>query len=262
MFNESFVPPGKNKQAVCILWHEGEIGRKAHNIATTYVYFLRKYCRDQKGIYFFLDNCNAQNKNRILLSALVRVINDSMTSIDKITLEYFEPGHTFMAADAVHAAITKKIKQRGEVYDMNDFVQTIKSSRKNMEVDILDHKDMVIFANDSKITYPKGYNIQNLKTIEFRRGSLSIFCKKEYNEEFKEIQFLKKKVETDLKKYIKNKKYDFLDMIAKENGPKGISEIKKRNLFRLQNRCRHREQLFFKILWCLKALISKRIPLT
>lgn len=52
-----------------------------------------------------------------------------MTNLQTITLEYFEPGHTFMAADTVHGAITKKLKARREVYDLNDFVETIKSSR-------------------------------------------------------------------------------------------------------------------------------------
>lgn len=39
LYNETFVPPGTNKQAVCIVWHEGESGRKAHNVATTYIFF-------------------------------------------------------------------------------------------------------------------------------------------------------------------------------------------------------------------------------
>ncbi|XP_045771874.1 uncharacterized protein LOC123871886 [Maniola jurtina] len=193
LFNESFVPPGKNKQAACVVWHEGESGRKAHNVATTYVYFLRKYCRDVKSVTFFLDNCNSQNKNKLLFSALVRIINDNMTTIERITLEYFESGHTFMAADAVHAAIAKKLKSKGEVYDLNDFITTIKTSRKNMEVDLIDHKDMIIFSNDSKLTYPKGFNIQNLKVIEFRRNNLNLFAKNNYNADFTEISFLKKK---------------------------------------------------------------------
>lgn len=101
LLNESFVPLGKNKQAVCVVWHEGESGRKVHNVATTYIRFLKKYCRDKKTVTFFLDNCNSQNKNKILFSALVRLINDKITSIEKVTMEYFEPGHTYMAADAV-----------------------------------------------------------------------------------------------------------------------------------------------------------------
>ncbi|CAH0403849.1 unnamed protein product [Chilo suppressalis] len=42
LFNESFVPPGKDKDAACVIWHEGESGRKVYNIASTYVYVLRK----------------------------------------------------------------------------------------------------------------------------------------------------------------------------------------------------------------------------
>ena len=229
LFNESFVPPGKNKNAACILWHEGESGRKAHNIATTYIYFIRKYCRDLHNLNFFLDNCNAQNKNKILFSALVRVVNDDKTSIQSLKLEYFEPGHTFMAADAVHAAITKKLKSAREIYDLEDFVTNIKQSRKNLDVDVLKHNDMLIFKNDSKTAFPKDWNIQNLKVVEFRRGKLSLFAKNDYNGELKEIHFLKKKVEGDLRKMIDNRE-DLINMIETENKPRGISEVKKKEL--------------------------------
>lgn len=233
LFNESFVPPGKNKTAVCILWHEGESGRKAYNVATTYVYFLRNYCRDQKHVYFFLDNCNSQNKNKVLISALVRLINDKMTEIDTVTLEYFESGHTFMAADTVHAAITKKIKKAGEIYDFDDFVQKIKSSRKNIEVAVLTHKDMIVFSNDSKLAFPKGFNIQNLKVIEFRRGYVSMFAKNDYDGEFKEIHFLKRKEAQKLLNEIANGNTDLLHSLPREDDSRGISEIKKRELLQL-----------------------------
>lgn len=65
LFNETFAQPGKNKRAVCVLWHEGESGRKAYNIASAYINFLLKYCRDLKHVYFSVDNCNAQNKNKV-----------------------------------------------------------------------------------------------------------------------------------------------------------------------------------------------------
>lgn len=80
-----------------------------------------------------------------------------MTALQSITPEYFEPGHTFMAADAVRAAITKKHKSRGEVYDMDDFVQNMKNARKNLEVDVIDHRDTIEIQNDWKVSYPKGY---------------------------------------------------------------------------------------------------------
>lgn len=245
LFNESFVPPGKNKQAVCAVWHEGESGRKAHNVASTYTHFLRKYCRDCKSVTFFLDNCNAQNKNKILLSALVRVINDKITNIDRITLEYFEPGHTFMAADAVHAAITKKLKSKGTVYDIDDFICNIQNARKNMQIDLLLHDDMILFKNDSKVVYPKGYNIHNLKIIEFRRSELSIFVKNDYNAEFKEIVFLKRKIEIALREQIAKGVTDLLADISKETEPRGISEVKKKELLELCKSMPQTRRIFY-----------------
>lgn len=246
LFNESFVPPGKNKTAVCILWHEGESGRKAYNVATTYAFFLKNYCRDQKHVYFFLDNCNAQNKNKVLISALVRLINDKTTEIETVTLEYFESGHTFMAADTVHAAITKKFKMAGEIYDFDDFVHNIKTSRKNMEVAVLTHKDMIIFSNDSKPAYPKGYNIHNLKVIEFRRGHLSIFAKNDYDGDFKEIHFLKRKEAQKLSDEIANGKTDLLQSLAREGEARGISEIKKGELLLLCKSMPSTRSIFYK----------------
>ncbi|CAG5045992.1 unnamed protein product [Parnassius apollo] len=200
LFNESFVPPGKNKNAVCILWHEGESGRKAYNIATTYVHFIRKYCRDLHHLNFFLDNCNAQNKNKILFSALVRVVNDRKTDIQTLKLEYFEPGHTFMAADAVHAAITKKLKTSGDVYDIEFSLQISRSQEKTLMSTCSSTKIWYFLRMTVKLTLPKDWNIQNLKIIEFRRGKLSMFAKNDYNGEFKELNILKKKVERDLRK--------------------------------------------------------------
>ncbi|KAL3284923.1 hypothetical protein HHI36_019055 [Cryptolaemus montrouzieri] len=80
---------------------------------------------------------------------------DLMTDIETVILEYFENGHTSMAADTVLAAIIKKFKMTEEVYDFDDFVHNIKTSRKNLEVAVLSHKNMFVFSNDSKVAYPK-----------------------------------------------------------------------------------------------------------
>lgn len=153
-----------------------------------------------------------------------------MTEIETVTLEYFESGHTFMAADTVHAAITKKFKKAGEIYDFDDFVHNIKTLRKNIEVAVLSHKDMIVFSNDSKPAYPKGFNIHNLKVIEFRRGHLSMFAKNDYDGDFKEIHFLKRKDAQKLTAEISIDKSDLLHSLAREGEVRGISEIKKKRI--------------------------------
>ena len=102
VFNETFCDVAMNGEATCVLWHEEEAGRKAKNIASAYIHFVLRDCRDAEHITFFADNCNAQNKNRLLLSALVRLVNDERITAKTITIKYLEVGHTYMTADSVH----------------------------------------------------------------------------------------------------------------------------------------------------------------
>jgi hypothetical protein len=233
LFNETFAQPGQNKLAVCVLWHEGECGRKAFNIASAYVNFLLKFCRDLKHVYFFVDNCNAQNKNKIFFSALVRLVNDNSNSIEEVIIEYFEPGHTYMAADQVHASITNKINRTGQVYDFQDYVQQIQTSRKNVDTLVVTHEDMFLFENESKIKYPNGMNIQKFKMVKFKRGFLSLFAKLNYDDGgYTEIKFLKKKSEDSMKISL-NKNKSLLSEIKRQENPRGICEVKKRDLLNL-----------------------------
>ncbi|CAG4945699.1 unnamed protein product [Parnassius apollo] len=86
--------------------------------------------------------------------------------------------------------------------------------------------------NDCKTTLPKDWNIQNLKIIEFRRGKLSMFAKNDYNGEFKELHILKKKVERDLRKKM-GEELDLINMIEREKKPRGVNEVKKKELLTL-----------------------------
>lgn len=68
LFNETFAEVGKNKPAICMLWSEEQSGRKAFDVASAYVLFIRKHCRDydQLILPIYADNCNAKNNNKIL----------------------------------------------------------------------------------------------------------------------------------------------------------------------------------------------------
>lgn len=185
LFNETFAAPGINQPSYCLLWHEGESGRNAFNIATMYVLFLKKYCQNCEEVTFFVDNCNAQNKNKTLYSALLPYVNNvDNTTIKIIKIEYFEPGHSYMTADSIHAAITKKINKSPNLYDFDDFSRLISESHKNLKVYELDHYDFIIFDNELRVKTPVlNYNIQKLKIVEFRKGHSVIFAKNDYNQE-------------------------------------------------------------------------------
>ncbi|KAL3282932.1 hypothetical protein HHI36_006090 [Cryptolaemus montrouzieri] len=127
-----------------------------------------------------------------------------MTDIETVTLEYFESEHTFMAADTVHAAIIKKFKMTKEVYDFDDFV-----------------------------AYPKGFNIHNLKVIQFRKGYLTMFAKNEYDGEFKEIHILKRQDAKKLFNDIAIGKTDLLDELSRESEAREITKFKKKEILLL-----------------------------
>ena len=54
-------------------------------------------------------------------------VNSPLVSARSIKLKYFEPGHTFMAADNVHAAIERQMRHN-KVHDFNDFLDCLKKA--------------------------------------------------------------------------------------------------------------------------------------
>ena len=101
-YSESFSPIGKRKgKSIAMLWHQGVAGRNDEDIASCFEKFiLHKVDHDTKHQILWMDNCRPQNKNWTLYPALVAMVNNSCTSLETITLKYFEAGHTYMSADS------------------------------------------------------------------------------------------------------------------------------------------------------------------
>jgi hypothetical protein len=222
MFNETFADVSPKGNSVCVLWHEEEAGRKASQIATAYCSFIKQSCRDVEEINFYADNCNAQNKNKILVSALLKQINSKEIQCKTITLNFLEVGHTFMTADSVHASITLKMKDR-DTYDFQDCVTLIGQSRKNLKTITLDHTDMCVYDLNDACAKVKGFT--QWRVMQFRRDSLQLFVKNDFAENFRPINFLKKRlianfIEKPLSKQLSKqgilkKKYDDLLSLSK-----------------------------------------------
>ena len=230
VFNETFACPQKNGPVLCVVWHEAEAGRKAFNITSAFLSFIR-HNRDKGEIIMFCDNCSSQNKCWPLFSALVRIVNDPSLGTQCITLKYLEKGHTFMQADSVHGSIGKKMNSHESIYDFKDFVEVIKSSRKAMECLTLDHKSMYQFENESKKM--KGFLLSEVRVASFRRGSVCLYCKKSHDQvEFKEVNFLRKTSEREIVTLLQQKQSP-VDVIPCMPTPRGISQAKKAEVLKL-----------------------------
>src|SRR5258705_4286135 len=132
VFNETFADmkqtvTDRRKAHYCMLWHEAESGRSAHDIASAFLKFLHQI-RDHEKVILWLDNCSAQNKNYVIFSALMAAVNSARISTSEIILRYLVSGHTSMSPDGIHGKIEQKMRKPGNVYDITDFEKICKEA--------------------------------------------------------------------------------------------------------------------------------------
>ena len=85
--------------------------------------------RGKKHIEIWADNCSSQNKNYYIMGALWSLVDQQNNAHETITLKSFEPGHTFMAADAVHAAVERNMVATKNVIGTDHFSNNKNGSR-------------------------------------------------------------------------------------------------------------------------------------
>lgn len=193
-FNYTVASLGKAKaKDSVVIWNESISGRKAEDIASALKCFLLQN-RDTRHFVIWADNCGAQNKNWTLFTFLVQIINSNDICADKITIKFLVSGHTFMSADSIHHRIEQELKRTKDVYDWRDFKEVlIRVGRLNV-IDM--HRENFMAWNDGS-SKPKlkqnAIKLNEICVVEFRRGSRTLFCKRSFEHDFTEVDFLKKK---------------------------------------------------------------------
>lgn len=218
VFNETFAPLQKKgpKTSYCVLWHEAIGGRNGFNIVDAILKLFEQE-RDAQDFILWADNCSAQNKNWILFTALIASVNKE-NGPKSITIRYLTKGHTHMTADGVHGNIEKRISRLRNIYDYNDLKNAIRTSRRNIEVVDLtafrkwDKKKRQPRKNDDPL---KDFLMNSLVEVNFQRGSREMRYKFDFDDEYKNLDFLQKKI------IIENYTPDLVDV-------RGIKKEKKR----------------------------------
>ena len=135
-----------------------------------------------------MDNCGPQNKNWTLYPALVAMINNSCTSLETITLKYFEAGHTYMSADFFHHLVEKEAKKMYNLYDFQDFLKCISNVGRAVNMNPEDfHKweKQLSKGKNSKATRPL---LEKVVESQFRSGSTDLFFKESQTSRFSKDQ--------------------------------------------------------------------------
>lgn len=86
------------------------------------------------------------------------VVNCTEIAIEDITtIKYFEPGHTFMAADFFRHQTELSLKRKKQVYDFNDFADVVQKANSS-KVNVI---NMQLNQFYDFIDYTSKYKLQN-----------------------------------------------------------------------------------------------------
>ena len=131
-----------------------------------------------------------------------RIVNSEEVACDSITLKYLVSGHTFMPADADHAAIEKSLKNKKIIYDLDQFCGCV--SDTGISLKRLEFSDFRKWTDDvSRYQIQKlGDNRPILKDIHVfmvLRGSSYFHFKRTFDDsEFQALNLLKSSVDQSL----------------------------------------------------------------
>lgn len=236
MFNETFAPVGKYAKShpvTACLWNEAVAGRSANDIISCFHQIVERLGSLRK-ITFWLDNCSAQNKNWGLFLHLVLIVNSPSNQVKEIALKFFEPGHTFMAADSFHAAVEKAMRQNPPV-TFPDFTECVLKSKQ--KVDVLDMQATDFLQplfNVSQYTLNKCKNrpyIDNIRRIIVRKGCMDLQYSSSIVDDSKlqSISLLSKKQ----LKIITADDFNMLNSLNFQTHPAGLDIIRKNSLLKV-----------------------------
>lgn len=222
-FNLTFAPLMKksNFNSICVLWHEAYAGRDANNIVDAIATFIEKE-RDVQHLVLWCDNCTSQNKNWIIFTALVTIVNCGFSNLESLTIKYLTKGHTHMSADGVHGNIEKQIKKQDAVYDFEDYKNVISGCRSNIEV----HEVKKSYQWVKKKRAPRrndecdplhNFLLNSLVEVKFINGCRNLFYKTDIDQPYMELDFLMKK-------------FNPRSLPSMNNSARGIKESKKEGI--------------------------------
>lgn len=205
VYNETFaaLSSSSNYKSTTVLWHEALQGRNADSIVDAIVAVIN--LNDDATVFtFWADKCTSQNKNWIIYSSLVHIVNQKIGP-QEVIIRYLTKGHTHMSADSVHGNIEKAIKASESVFNFDELVRIIQNSRKNLTVEKLEifreWKSKKRINRNSKtkdnleesIASQPPFLLQIIVEVKFVRGTYVLLYKNTFEEDYKEYDFLQKK---------------------------------------------------------------------
>lgn len=96
-----------------------------------------------------------------------------------------------MTADGVHGNIEKRLKQVGQIYDFQDLVHAVQTSRANMDTIQMESRDFLQWKSQKRPL--SGTILHPIVAAKFEKGKRTVEIKSNFDEEAQTLDFLKKK---------------------------------------------------------------------
>lgn len=130
------IHTGKNNNAFCNLWIEGQAGRGAQEVGSC----IKKYVRDKvpetvKRLILWSDSCGGQNRN-IKIILILKCVLEENKFLESIQLKFLISGHSFLPNDSDFGDIECAIKRQQKVYSPQDYANIIKGCRKKNPIGV------------------------------------------------------------------------------------------------------------------------------
>ena len=193
------VHESKSLDGHCLLWNEIDGGRGSNIIGTALYLYLTLLPSTVKEVLLTSDSHGGQNRNQYVAAMLLFVV--TTTQLQKITVNFYEPGHTHMECDSMHSAIETS-KQTKKLFSMKDWEDVIINARtrdKNLKrhpyqyhrltfESFYNLKGVNVIKNRAVNTNGEKVNWMKIKSLEFCKDENHLnFYKNDPTEEFKII---------------------------------------------------------------------------
>lgn len=143
-------------------WHEAESAKSSNEIVSALSNFLRRIQKrvryyDYEKLALFSDSCGGQNKNKSMITFLLRYVNSTRNLFR--TIRYYFPirGHSYMPPDRVFGRIERKLRRKTVMKTPKDYYNIFEEHGRlhilGKQWKVYDHKQVAttLFSPKSKL---------------------------------------------------------------------------------------------------------------
>ncbi|CAG9783437.1 unnamed protein product [Diatraea saccharalis] len=124
------IHQASNNQGYFNIWLEHEGGRGTQEVGCCLKKFILNNLRNTtKELILWADSCGGQNKSiKLVLMLLHLLLNHD--KLEKITMRFLQPGHTFLPNDSEFGDLECALKTHNRLYTVDDYINVMKSCRR------------------------------------------------------------------------------------------------------------------------------------